>query len=353
MRSFSEGFLEPEEEEEEEEGAPRRARSFDRSPERQGADGWDWAWGDTPLPAPPCDSPVSLGATLTFLEETRNGVAFPDQLWEDGERTDNDEASLGDIPLEQICPELLDADESDCESLRTDGSRRQYRFRRALVPGPRELRALRLVEGENRLEFALAGTVLRARLFLWGERVRLVAADADALAEAAGWGLGQGQGRAPSAAAALKSAELLSRAHAQGYRVLYLASRGQRLRGTGLPPGPVLRPPESLVRALGSERTELLRAAALRTLRTLFDRPPLHASLSAGAADAAALAAEGVPEGRAFVLTALGLRAHGRTYVRPFADLQPLFPPVPSHGADCEAFSDFSFWRTPYAAIDP
>jgi hypothetical protein len=266
----------------------------------------------------------------------------------DGE-TDDERLSLQDIPMHEISPEpaggdFYDSDTDSYLSLSVEdgdtgsvnsaaGSQREYgrkyRYRKVLVPSQDQLQSLALRDGENEVAFELPGCPppLRTQLYVWPPDARIVIFDIEGAITAAqkggkGWGGFLGASR--TAVLHEGVAKLLNNIHRNGYRILYIAQTQTSSSGATaysalptkehlakvagldvkLPPGPVIKSPDSLVRAFGAERTDVFKAAALRGLKGLF--PPKHnpyyASFGTRACDMVAFARCGVPEGRIFLV---------------------------------------------------
>ena len=228
----------------------------------------------------------------------------------DGE-TDDERLSLHDIPMDEISPEPAGSDfyDSDTESFLSlsvedgdtasvnsaGGSQREYgrkyRYRKVLVPSQEQLQSLQLLDGENEVAFDLPGCPppLRTQLFVWPPDARIVIIDIEGAITAVqkgglGWGGFLG---GASRASVLHDGviKLLNNIQKNGYRILYIAQTQTNSSGAAaystlstkehlakvvaglegkLPPGPVIKSPDSLVRAFGAERTDVFKAAALR-----------------------------------------------------------------------------------------
>ena len=225
--------------------------------------------------------------------------------------TDDERLSLQDIPMDEISPEPAGSDfyDSDTESFLSlsvedgdtasvnsaGGSQREYgrkyRYRKVLVPSQDQLQSLQLLDGENEVAFDLPGCPppLRTQLFVWPPDARVVIIDIEGAITAVqkgglGWGGFLG-GSSRTSALHDGVVKLLNNIHKNGYRILYIAQTQTNSSGVAaystlstkehlakvvaglegkLPPGPVIKSPDSLVRAFGAERTDVFKAAALR-----------------------------------------------------------------------------------------
>jgi hypothetical protein len=256
----------------------------------------------------------------------------------------------------------------------TDNRRRyrKYRYRKVLVPAQEQLNMLGLLDGGNEVEFHLDGCApLRSQLFVWPEDARIVVTDLegvfskDTTRHATGvWVsfLGGGSHYSMSTVAAAsknKSKEmdhcirLFAGLHKQGYRVIYIAQNSpgstsppllsskeylssiKASTGECLPPGPIFKSPESLVRAFGASRTDVFKASALRGVKSLFPAGfnPYHACFCTRESDLVPFSRFGFPEGRIFLVTDSNeIKSANRTFNLNFAKmhelLQEIFPPI-------------------------
>lgn len=267
----------------------------------------------------------------------------------------------------------------------TDNRRRyrKYRYRKVLVPAQEQLNMLELLDGGNEVQFHLDGCVpLRSQLFVWPEDARIVVTDLegvfskDTTRHATGvWVsfLGGGSHYSMSTvAAASKNKEmdhcirLFAGLHKQGYRVIYIAQNSpgstspplltlsskeylssiKASTGECLPPGPIFKSPESLVRAFGASRTDVFKASALRGVKSLFPAGfnPYHACFCTRESDLVPFSRFGFPEGRIFLVTDSNeIKSANRTFNLNFAKmhelLQEIFPPIAAKAAGTVQYS--------------
>lgn len=258
----------------------------------------------------------------------------------------------------------------------TDNRRRyrKYRYRKVLVPAQEQLNMLGLLDGGNEVQFHLDGCApLRSQLFVWPEDARIVVTDLEGVfsrgtaRHATGvWVSFLGGGShysmstvAAAAATASRNKEmdhcirLFAGLHKQGYRVIYIAQNSsdsssppllsskeylssiKASTGECLPPGPIFKSPESLVRAFGASRTDVFKASALRGVKSLFPAGfnPYHACFCTRESDLVPFSRFGFPEGRIFLVTDTNeIKSANRTFHLNFAKmnelLQEIFPPI-------------------------
>ena len=259
-----------------------------------------------------------MTSTSLDIQECGSGSVRSNSLEGTGDgETDDERLSLQDIPMDEISPEPAGSDfyDSDTESFLSlsvedgdtasvnsaGGSQREYgrkyRYRKVLVPSQEQLQSLQLLDGENEVAFDLPGCPppLRTQLFVWPPDARIVIIDIEGAITAVqkgglGWGGFLG---GSSRISALHDGviKLLNNIHKNGYRILYIAQTQTNSSGVAgystlstkehlakvvaglegkLPPGPVIKSPDSLVRAFGAERTDVFKAAALRYHHPLF-----------------------------------------------------------------------------------
>lgn len=267
----------------------------------------------------------------------------------------------------------------------TDNRRRyrKYRYRKVLVPAQEQLNMLGLLDGGNEVQFHLDGCApLRSQLFVWPEDARIVVTDLEGVfsknstRHSTGvWVsfLGGGSHYSMSTVAAAsknKSKEmdhcirLFAGLHKQGYRVIYIAQSSpgstsppllsskeylssiKASTGECLPPGPIFKSPESLVRAFGASRTDVFKASALRGVKSLFPAGfnPYHACFCTRESDLVPFSRFGFPEGRIFLVTDSNeIKSANRTFNLNFAKmhelLQEIFPPIADKAAGTVQYS--------------
>ena len=257
----------------------------------------------------------------------------------------------------------------------TDNRRRyrKYRYRKVLVPAQEQLNMLGLLDGGNEVQFHLDGCApLRSQLFVWPEDARIVVTDLEGVFSRGtarhatgvwvsflGGGSHYSMSTVAAAATASKNKEmdhcirLFAGLHKQGYRVIYIAQNNpgnsspsllsskeylssiKASTGECLPPGPIFKSPESLVRAFGASRTDVFKASALRGVKSLFPAGfnPYHACFCTRESDLVPFSRFGFPEGRIFLVTDSNeIKSANRTFNLNFAKmnelLQEIFPPI-------------------------
>jgi len=289
------------------------------------------------------------------------------------------------------------ADSSEHEAADNRRRYRKYRYRKVLVPAQEQLNMLGLLDGGNEVQFHLDGCApLRSQLFVWPEDARIVVTDLEGVfskgnaRHATGvWVsfLGGGSYHSSAVMAASKNKEmdhcirLFAGLHKQGYRIIYIAQNSptnispllsskeylssiKASSGECLPPGPIFKSPESLVRAFGASRTDVFKASALRGVKSLFPTGfnPYHACFCTRESDLIPFSRFGFPEGRIFLVTDTNeIKSANRTFDLNFAKmnelLQEIFPPTAGTSARPPAilddsFSDFNYWRIPPSVVD-
>jgi hypothetical protein len=234
---------------------------------------------------------------------------------------------------------------------------KKYRYRKVLVPSPEQLNMLGLRNGENEIVFELDGCPpLVAQLFVWPDTSKIVVTDIENVitnVKGGGWGmsfLAGGKGLVHHKG----SIKLLSKIVQHGYQVIYIASSSSSssstltskaflrgivdpIDGSVLPPGPIFKSPDSLVRAFGAARTDVFKAAALRGLKSLFpdSHNPYHTCFNGREQDMRAISRFGFPESRVYYVNSIGeIRSIHRTATVSFDDLHEysneIFPEI--HG---------------------
>lgn len=301
----------------------------------------------------------------------------------EGGDTDQEYVSLQDISLEDISPEpargdVYDSDTDSYTSLSLEGDAdapsgglvrvRKYLYQKSLVPTQEQLQGLNLKDGANTVVFELEGCEpLTSQLFVWPEDSKIVITDIEgALAVARGGVLGFFQGHAIRDGAA----DMLQMIERHGYHILYMAtmrsdnkidSKQLLDKLKGLPEGPVFRSPDSLIRAFGTERTDIFKAAALRGVHSLFaaNHNPFYAAFGTTPTDRVAFSRCHVPEGRIFIVDGQGeLVSQNRSFKTSFQDLvvslEQHFPDLNSGRARAEddTFNNMHFWRVPLPPIE-
>ena len=322
-------------------------------------------------------------------------VCFNEDLWDD-DGTDEESFSLNEVLATEISPEpaLGDLYDSDTDSYSIEDSvvtstrSARYRYRKSLIPSQEQLKSLPLVAGENSLSFELEGHVsLSAKIFLWPQNARVIVSgtrcrkseynvfsftsvlflDVEGIvltADRKSWGgLLASSLTTPNPSAI----ELLAKLHTKGYRVLFFLSKSlsmiemQRLRHTLRgSAGPILRSPDSLVRAFGDGSSEIFKAAALRGIRSLFPSHhcPFYAAFCCKEADAEVCARSAIPESRVYHMSNKGLllslhRVEFRSFGSLLEEANVLFPsPHPRAPSVDESFNDFQYWRRPLYLIE-
>jgi hypothetical protein len=313
--------------------------------------------------------------------------------------TDLEQISLEDIPFDEISPEppigseFYESDTDSYLSLSLEdgegggGSRspRKYRYRRVLVPSQDQLKSFNLKDGENEIIFELNdNSCITSQMFVWSDDAKIVVTDIEGCisinkSNQGTWGSFLGTSKACIHDGVAK---LLSNIHNHGYHILYITQNmttistkeqlAKVVQGTGseIPPGPVFRSPESLIRVFGAGRTDLFKAAALRGVKGLFpvSHNPYYACFGSKACDMIAYNRCGVPEGRVFLVSNKGsIKGMNNIYSRTFEQvndgLNENFPPIADNQAKKQqsilehnksyddSYNDFNFWKTPIVAI--
>ena len=235
---------------------------------------------------------------------------------------------------------------------------KRYRYRKVLVPSQEQLEMLNLQEGPNDIAFELEGCApLKSCLFVWPSDARIVVTDLAGIFSKSNrnsgvWISFLGGGSYYSSTASKTEFDscirLFAGLHQQGYRIIYMAQGAQSSAtspsaallssqeylssikastGESLPPGPVFKSPDSLVRAFGAARTEVFKASALRGVKSLFpsSHNPYHACFCTRESDAIPFARFGFSEGRIFLVSENGdIKSANRTCVLSFPRLSEL-----------------------------
>ena len=235
---------------------------------------------------------------------------------------------------------------------------KRYRYRKVLVPSQEQLEMLNLQEGPNDIAFELEGCApLKSCLFVWPSDARIVVTDLAGIFSKSNrnsgvWISFLGGGSYYSSTASKTEFDscirLFAGLHQQGYRIIYMAQGAQSSAtspsaallssqeylssikastGESLPPGPVFKSPDSLVRAFGAARTEVFKASALRGVKSLFpsSHNPYHACFCTRESDAIPFARFGFSEGRIFLVSENGdIKSANRTCVLTFPRLSEL-----------------------------
>jgi phosphatidate phosphatase LPIN len=298
------------------------------------------------------------------------------------EDTDQEFVSLQDISLEDISPEpargeMYDSDTDSYTSLSLEDGEsgpggiriKKYLYQKSLVPTQEQLQGLKLKDGANEVVFELDGCEpLHSQLFVWPETCKVVVTDIEgalAVTKAGVLGFFQSHSLHDGAKDMLKVIER------NGYQILYMANiEGggdtkqlvTQLSGAGLhlPAGPVFKSPDSLIRAFGTERTDIFKAAALRGVRSLFpaNHNPFYAAFGTSPSDRAAFSRCEVPEGRIFIVNKKGeLMSQNKAFKTSFQDLcvsvEQHFPDLNgTHNRTQDSFNNMQFWKVPLPTID-
>jgi phosphatidate phosphatase LPIN len=298
------------------------------------------------------------------------------------EDTDQEFVSLQDISLEDISPEpargeMYDSDTDSYTSLSLEDGEsgpggiriKKYLYQKSLVPTQEQLQGLKLKDGVNEVVFELDGCEpLHSQLFVWPETCKVVVTDIEgalAVTKAGVLGFFQSHSLHDGAKDMLKVIER------NGYQILYMANiEGggdtkqlvTQLSGAGLhlPAGPVFKSPDSLIRAFGTERTDIFKAAALRGVRSLFpaNHNPFYAAFGTSPSDRAAFSRCEVPEGRIFIVNKKGeLMSQNKAFKTSFQDLcvsvEQHFPDLNgTHNRTQDSFNNMQFWKVPLPTID-
>lgn len=250
---------------------------------------------------------------------------------------------------------------------------KKYRYRKVLVPSQEQLDLLDLRDGPNEIVFELPGCVpLKSCLFVWPADAKVVVTDLEGVfskktnAKGGGVWINFLGGGSYYSTPALKTEfdaciKLFRSLHAQGYRIIYIAqgslssssassllssqdylSSIKTSTGECLPPGPIFKSPDSLVRAFGAARTEVFKASALRGVKSLFPTThnPYHACFCTREGDAVPFARFGFPEGRIFLVSEKGdIKSANRTCILSFPKLiellHQIFPMVIGKFCSC------------------
>ena len=252
---------------------------------------------------------------------------------------------------------------------------RRYLYRKVLVPSAEQLSSLPLQDGVNEVEFELPGcTPLRSCLYVWPSDCRIIVTDIEGVFTHATahnpmnsttvWMQFLGGGGALNSRNVAnkkihfdEAIRLFRALHHQGYRILYVAqnstntttagsnsnallSSQEYLQGirtsTGecLPPGPIFKSPDSLIRAFGASRTDVFKAGALKGVKSLFpsSHNPYHACFCIRESDSIPFARFGFPEGRIFLVSEKGeVKSANRTCNFTFPRLTELLHQIFPH----------------------
>ena len=124
-----------------------------------------------------------------------------------------------------------------------------------------------------------------------------------------------------------------------------------------LPAGPVFQSPESLIRAFGTERTDIFKASALRGLRGLFPDAnyPFYAGFGTRKSDLIVFSRCGLPVGRIYLVNERGevkvsntVTAGKRSFRDIDKDVDYMFPPLEAEKLNEDSFGDFNYWGNNY-----
>jgi len=270
---------------------------------------------------------------------------------------------------------------------------RKYLYRKSLVPSQEQLKAMNLVNGQNEITFVVNGEdPVQAHVYVWPPDAKVIVADIEGAVFVPSGGKSFGKlamslwGGTSNAKKETHEglSQLFNDIASNGYHFLYIATtpnasskddllKSQQTSGPALPLGPVFLPPDALIQTFGKERTDLYKAAALRGVRTLFNKDqhnPYHAAFGAHKKDARAFDRCGLPSGRTFLVNERGeittvTSATKRSF--PFMNdlLHEVFPAISdvfsrdhnsaigkSSSAAEDAYGDFNFWRVPPKLLD-
>ncbi len=252
---------------------------------------------------------------------------------------------------------------------------KRYLYRKVLVPSAEQLSSLPLQDGVNEVEFELPGcTPLRSCLYVWPSDCRIIVTDIEGVFTHAtahnpmnsttvwmqflgGGGTLNSRNVGNKKKHFDEAIHLFRALHHQGYRILYVAqnstntttggsnnntllSSQEYLQGirtsTGecLPPGPIFKSPDSLIRAFGASRTDVFKAGALKGVKSLFptSHNPYHACFCIRESDSIPFARFGFPEGRIFLVSEKGeVKSANRTCNFTFPRLTELLHQIFPH----------------------
>jgi len=228
--------------------------------------------------------------------------------------------------------------------------------------------ALDLKDGENEIEFQLDGCAsLKSQLFVWSENAKIVVSDIEGAISVTKSLEGVLGFFASRNAVHEGVTQLLNSIAKNGYNILYIATKSLQQTtstkdhlakvGAGaesqLPPGPVFQSPESLLRAFGTERTDVFKASALRGVRALFPEThnPFYAGFGTRKTDLIVFSRCGLPVGRIYLVNERGevkvsvsLTMSRKSFKDIDKDVDFMFPPVKAEKLNEDSFSDFNYW---------
>ncbi|KAF5917537.1 hypothetical protein HPG69_017429 [Diceros bicornis minor] len=257
-------------------------------------------------------------------------------------------------------------------------------YKKSLRLSSHQIRRLNLQEGANDVVFSVTtqyqGTCrCKATIYLWKWDDKVVISDIDGTitkSDALGHILPQlGKDWTHQGITSL-----YHKIHLNGYKFLYCSARAIGMadltkgylqwvseRGCGLPKGPLLLSPSSLVSALHREviekKPEVFKIACLSDIRQLFlpHRQPFYAAFGNRPNDVIAYQQVGLPDSRIFTVNPRGeliqelMKNHKSTYERLGEVVELLFPPVargPSTDLANPEYSNFCYWREPLTTVD-
>jgi len=239
-----------------------------------------------------------------------------------------------------------------------------------------QLKTLNLQPGANTITFSVTtkyqGTSkCNATIYLWNCTDRIVISDVDGTITKSD-ALGHILPAVGKDWTQRGIAQLYQNIAKNGYKFIYVSSRaiGQASmtkeylkwvdqHGVGLPPGPLLVSPSSLMMALHREviekKPEKFKIECLKDISALFKENPFVAGFGNKANDVVAYSTAGIPRNRIFIVNHRGELKHEKmpTYSTTYSDfgqvVNNFFPYLgPSLKTDLEQaqdYSDFTFWK--------
>merc|ERR1712176_493350 len=249
-------------------------------------------------------------------------------------------------------------------------------FRRSLRPTSEFLKTLPLKTGHNEITFTVSSTLqgtqsISASIFLWDANTRIVVSDvdgtitkSDVMGHVAPFVVGSHWSHNGVA-------RLFTNVQSNGYRMLYLTSRGigqssvtrsylfenVKQRNFSLPMGPIIMSPDSLTAAFYREviikRPQEFKIPALANIASLFaaHHNPFYAGFGNRETDCLSYGEVGVPKNRIFIIQPNGkIHTHNKAFVTAYdalsVDVETMFKDTKnSESREREAYNSFNYWN--------
>ena len=279
------------------------------------------------------------------------------------------------------------SDNAATSSSSSSSSRTMF-YLKSLRPTSAQLRSFDLRPGQNSITFevtsSLQGTrIVRASVYLWSERTRLVISDVDGTITRSD-AMGHLMYLVNRDWTHDSVCRLFSSIKNNGYRIVYLTSRPIGLVGSTkhylyhvrqgdacLPQGPIITSPSRMLKAIHrevvSKSPQTFKIAALRDIRALFpsDVNPFYAGFGNRATDVESYLIAGFPRARIFCINPEGnVFNENHTYKKSYEALLEMVDFMfPSYNEEKnalissirlgrredveDAFSDLNFWKRP------